>query len=72
MSNGDILEDIKNALAKISSNAHKGLQMTKKESMIAYYNGQLAVISLIGFIIQNGEQAEVEYEKKRNLCCSDN
>lgn len=72
MSNGDILEDIKNALAKISSNAHKGLQNTKKESMIAYYNGQLAVISLIGFIIQNGEQAEVEDEKKRNLCCSDN
>lgn len=62
MLSGDILEDIKNALAKISSNAHKGLQMTKKESMIAYYNGQLAVISLIGFIIQNGEHTEVKDE----------
>ncbi len=63
MSNGDILEDIKNALAKISSSsAHNGLQMTKKESMIAYYNGQLAVISIIGFIIQNGEQTEVKDE----------
>lgn len=62
MLSGDILEDIKNALAKISSNAHKGLQMTKKESMIAYYNGQLAVVSLIGFIIQNGEHAEVKDE----------
>lgn len=60
MLSGDILEDIKNALAKISSNAHKGLQMTKKESMIAYYNGQLAVISLIGFIIQNDEHTEAK------------
>ena len=62
MLSGDILEDIKNALAKISSNAHNGLQMTKKESMIAYYNGQLAVISLIGFIIENGEHTEVKDE----------
>ena len=40
--------------------------------MEAYYNGQLAVIEIIGYIIQNGEQAEVKNEKKRNLCCSNN
>ena len=61
MSNGDILEDIKNALAKISSNAHKGLQSIKKgNSMEAYYNGQLAVIELIGYIIHNGEHSDDE------------
>ena len=69
----DIVEDIKNALAKISSNAHKGLQSIKEgNSMEAYYHGQLVVIEIIGYIIQNGEQAEVKNEKKRNLCCSNN
>jgi len=57
----EILEDIKNALAKISSNAHNGLQSIKKgNSMEAYYNGQLVVIELIGYIIRSGEQAEVQ------------
>ena len=69
----DIVEDIKNALAKISSNAHKGLQSIKKgNSMEAYYHGQLTVIDIIGYIINNDEQAEVKNEKKRNLCCSNN
>ena len=58
----DIVEDIKSALAKISSNAHKGLQTTKHKDMEAYYYGQLTVIGIIGYIIQNGEQAEVEDE----------
>ena len=58
----DIVEDIKNALTKISSSAHKGLQSIKKKgnSMEAYYHGQLTVIEIIGYIIQNGEQAEVK------------
>ena len=57
----DIVEDIKNALTKISSSAHKGLQSIKKgNSMEAYYHGQLTVIEIIGYIIQNGEQAEVK------------
>ena len=69
----DIVEDIKNALTKISSSAHKGLQSIKKgNSMEAYYHGQLTVIEIIGYIIKNGEQAEVKNEKKRNLCCSNN
>ena len=60
----DIVEDIKNALAIISSKAHKGLQLIKKgNSMEAYYNGELAVIELIGYIIKNDEQAEVQNEK---------
>ena len=60
----DIVEDIKNALAKISSNAHKGLQSIKKgNSMEAYYHGQLTVIDIIGYIINNDEQAEVKDEK---------
>lgn len=59
----DIVEDIKNALAKISSNAHKGLQSIKKgNSMEAYYHGQLTVIDIIGYIINNDEQAEVQNE----------
>ena len=57
----DIVEDIKIALTKISSSAHKCLQSIKKgNSMEAYYHGQLTVIEIIGYIIQNGEQAEVE------------
>ena len=59
----DIVEDIKNALAKISSSAHKGLQSKKGNSMEAYYNGQLAVIEIIGYVIKNDEQAEVKDEK---------
>lgn len=60
----DIVEDIKNALAKISSNAHNGLQSIKEgNSMEAYYQGQLVVIEIIGYIIKNGEQAEVKDEK---------
>ena len=59
----DIVEDIKNALAKISSTAHKGLQSIKKgNSMEAYYHGQLTVIDIIGYIINNDEQAEVQNE----------
>jgi len=59
----DIVEDIKNALAKISSNAHNGLQSIKEgNSMEAYYHGQLTVIEIIGYIINNGEQAEVQNE----------
>ena len=59
----DIVEDIKNALAKISSSAHKGLQSIKKgNSMEAYYHGQLTVIDIIGYIINNDEQAEVQNE----------
>ena len=59
----EILEDIKNALAKISSNAHNGLQSIKKgNSMEAYYHGQLTVIDIIGYIINNDEQAEVQNE----------
>ena len=57
----NIIEDIKNALAKISSNAHNGLQSIKKgNSMEAYYHGQLTVIEIIGYIIQNGEQSDDE------------
>ena len=57
----DIVEEIKSALAKISSTAHNGLQSIKKgNSMEAYYNGQLAVIELIGYIIHNGEQSDDE------------
>ena len=57
----EIVEDIKNSLAKISSTAHNGLQSIKKgNSMEAYYNGQLAVIELIGYIIHNGEQSDDE------------
>lgn len=57
----DILEDIKKALVTINSNAHIGLQSTKNgSSMTAYYNGQLAVIELIGYIIHNGEQSDDE------------
>ena len=60
----DIVEDIKNALDTISSNAHIGLQSIKKgNSMEAYYNGQLAVIEIIGYVIKNDEQAEVKDEK---------
>ena len=60
----DIVEDIKNALDKISSNAHNGLQSIKEgNSMEAYYHGQLVVIEIIGYIIKNGEQAEVKDEK---------
>ena len=59
----EIVEDIKNALTKISSNAHKGLQSIKKgNSMEAYYHGQLTVIDIIGYIINNDEQAEVQNE----------
>ena len=64
----EILEDIKNALAKISSNAHNGLQSIKKgNSMEAYYHGQLTVIEIIGYIIQNGEQAEVKKWKEKKF-----
>ena len=64
----DIVEDIKNALAKISSNAHNGLQSIKKgNSMEAYYHGQLTVIEIIGYIIQNGEQAEVKKWKEKKF-----
>ena len=59
----DIVEDIKNALAKISSNAHNGLQSIKEgNSMEAYYHGQLTVIDIIEYIINNDEQAEVQNE----------
>lgn len=59
----DIIEDIKTALAVISSNAHNGLQSTKKgSSMKAYYDGELAVVDLIGFIIRNDEQARKKDE----------
>ena len=59
----DIVEDIKSALAIISSRAHKGLQSIKKgNSMEAYYNGQLAVIEIIGYVIKNDEQAGVQNE----------
>ena len=59
----DILEDIKSALAIISSSAHNGLQSTEKgSSMQAYYNGKLAVVDLIGFIIHNDEQARKKDE----------
>ena len=55
----DILEDIKKALATISSNAHIGLQSTKNgSSMTAYYNGELAVVALIASIINRGEHDE--------------
>ena len=58
-----IVKDLKEALAKISSNAHHGLQSIKEgNSMEAYYHGQLVVIELIGYIIKNGEQAEVKDE----------
>lgn len=57
----DVIEDIKNALAKISSTAHNGLQSIEKgSSMEAYYDGQLTVIGIIGYIINNGEQADYE------------
>ena len=59
----EIVEDIKNALAKIRSNAHKGLQSIKEgNSMEAYYHGQLTVIDIIEYIINNDEQAEVQNE----------
>ena len=59
----DIVEDIKNALTKISSNAHNGLRSIKKgNSMEAYYHGQLTVIDIIEYIINNDEQAEVQNE----------
>ena len=55
----NIVEDIKNALAKISSNAHLGLQSTKNgSSMTAYYNGELAVVALIATVINRGEHDE--------------
>ena len=58
-----IVKDIKEALAKISSNAHNGLQSIKKgNSMEAYYHGQLTVIDIIEYIINNDEQAEVQNE----------
>ena len=57
----DIVEDIKNALAVISSRAHNGLQSIKKgNSMEAYYHGQITVIEIIGYVIQNDEQAKVK------------
>ena len=59
----EIVEDIKNSLAKISSNAHNGLQSIKEgNSMEAYYHGQLTVIDIIEYIINNDEQAEVQNE----------
>lgn len=59
----DIVEDIKSALTVISSRAHNGLQSIKKgNSMEAYYHGQLVVIEMIGYIIKNDEQAEVQNE----------
>ena len=59
----DLVKDIKNALAKISSNAHKGLQSIKEgNSMEAYYHGQLTVIDIIEYIINNDEQVEVQNE----------
>ena len=55
----DIVEDIKNALAKINSDAHKGLQLVKKgSSMEAYYDGQLSIIALVTYIIDKGEHYE--------------
>lgn len=55
----DIVEDIKNALATINSNAHQGLQSTKNgSSMTAYYNGQLAVVAFIADVIYRGEHDE--------------
>ena len=54
-----IVKDLKEALAKISSNAHQGLQSTKNvSSMTAYYNGQLAVVALIADVIYRGEHDE--------------
>lgn len=59
-----IVKDLKEALAKISSNAHNGLQSIKEgNSMEAYYHGQLVVIEIIEYIIKNDEQAEVKDEK---------
>lgn len=59
-----VIKDLKEALTKIRSNAHKGLQSIKEgNSMEAYYHGQLVVIEIIGYIIKNGEQAEVKDEK---------
>ena len=59
----DIVEDIKIALATISSSAHNGLQSIQKgNSMEAYYHGQLVVIEIIGYIIKNDEQAKVKDE----------
>lgn len=55
----EIVEDIKKALATINSNAHIGLQSTKNgSSMTAYYNGELAVVALIAYIINRGEHDE--------------
>ena len=63
----DIVEDIKNALAKISSTAHNGLQSIKEgNSMEAFYHGQITVIEIIGYIINNGEQAELEDAKDKD------
>ena len=66
----DIVEDIKIALAIISSSAHEGLESIKEGNrMEAYYKGQLTVIKIIRNVIKNDEQAEVKYEKyiKRQL-----
>lgn len=63
----DIVDDIKSALSKISSTAHKGLQTTKHKDMEAYYDGQLSVIGIIGYIIQNGEQAEVKMKTEQEI-----
>lgn len=61
----DVVEDIKNALAIISSRAHKGLQSIKKgNSMEAYYNGELTVIEIIEYIIKNDEQSDVKMNNK--------
>lgn len=54
-----IVKDLKEALAKINSNAHKGLQLVKKGgSMEAYYDGQLSIIALVTYIIDKGEHDE--------------
>lgn len=54
-----IVKDLKEALAKINSNAHKGLQLVKKDSsMQAYYDGQLSIIALVTYIIDKGEHDE--------------
>ena len=58
-----VIKDLKEALTKIRSNAHKGLQSIKEgNSMEAYYHGQLTVIDIIEYIINNDEQAEVQNE----------
>lgn len=61
-----IVKDLEEALAKINSNAHKGLQLVKKgSSMEAYYDGQLSIIALVTYIIDKGEHDIFKYSISR-------